>query len=583
MKQWIKRVPDLSAVVSRFPIVAGIMALFTLIIIVLDPGSSDENIGRLLVGLVIAAYVGFCVTIIGEAKQGSPRYVLQVVLAIIIAALAWFSERLHINLFMAVAAVLLALGNMVLWRKGRDDLHVWDFTHKIWTGAVFATVGSIIFLIGIFAIQAALKSLFGIKIDDLMEDFILPIGFGFLAPLYWLSTVPKTDEDYQELYDKPGFVSQAVAFFGTWLLSPLTLIYALILLAYAGKIILAGSLPKGEIAGLTTPFLVIGTLTWLVLEPPFIKDKFLAKLFRRSWFFLSIPAALLLAVSVWVRIYNYGLTVERFALAMAVLWALGVGLWFTIGPKTKRDIRYIPGLACLLFIIGTFTAQGFSLMSQGARLNNNLKPAGIVSAENTITTDKIIDKKAAQNVKGAIEYMFRQNGERGLKHILGRYGYEGEISRKAVMEALGIDNLKMPNRYSSKYKQRNYNSQNKPVNIKDYTLLTGLHHAYFSSNFDSVIYNGDVYKIKNKSNRLNFYLKEELLESFDVKDWVKTLPVEELNEDKFVLDTPVIDIFDNEKLTLTLHIQSIDETTHEDGDNNMSITFFMLIKEKEAS
>jgi len=166
---------------------------------------------------------------------------------------------------MAIGAVLLILGNMVLWKKSRDDLHIWDFTHKIWTGAVFATLGSIIFTLGIFAIQAALKSLFGLRINDLTEHLILPIGLGFLAPLYWLSTAPKTDESYQELHDNPGFVSKAVAFMGTWLLSPLTLIYALILIAYGFKIVLAGSLPKGEIAQLTTPFLIIGTLTWLLL------------------------------------------------------------------------------------------------------------------------------------------------------------------------------------------------------------------------------------------------------------------------------------------------------------------------------
>jgi len=84
-----------------------------------------------------------------------------------------------------------------------------------------------------------------------------------------------------------------VLFMGTWLLSPLTLIYALILIAYGFKIVLAGSLPKGEIAQLTTPFLIIGTLTWLLL---------------------SIPAAILLAISIAVRIDEYGFTTERIAL-----------------------------------------------------------------------------------------------------------------------------------------------------------------------------------------------------------------------------------------------------------------------------
>ena len=160
------------------------------------------------------------------------------------------------------------------------------------------------------------------------------------------------DEPYDELIDNPGFVSKAVAFLGTWLLSPLTLIYAVILLAYAIKVLVAGALPKGEIAQLTTPFLLIGTLTWLVLEPPFIKEKALAKLFRKVWFPISIPAAIMLAIAVFVRVGEYGFTPERVLLMLIVSWSLGLGFWFAFGPDDKRDIRIIPGFGAALLFIG---------------------------------------------------------------------------------------------------------------------------------------------------------------------------------------------------------------------------------------
>ena len=239
LKRWVGRVPDMSAVMSRFPIAVALMAIFTLIIIIENHVSNNEPLGRMLVGLIIAAYLSFSITVAREAKGQSRLIPVQILMAIAVAALAWFSKELRINLVMGMGAALLLLGNVVIWRKSRDDLHVWDFTHKIWTGAVFATVGSIIFTAGIFSIQFALKSLFGLSMNELTERLLLPIGLGFLAPLYWLSTVPKTDESYQELYDNPGFVSKAVAFLGTWILSPLTLIYALILIAYGVKIILA--------------------------------------------------------------------------------------------------------------------------------------------------------------------------------------------------------------------------------------------------------------------------------------------------------------------------------------------------------
>ena len=182
------------------------MAIFTAIWVFTDRWSQHESLGRMLVGLVIAAYLSVIITLGREGQKLSKLIFMQIILAAIIALLFWFSKELRLNLAMPVGAVLLLLGNAVLWKKPRDDLHVWDFTHKIWTGAGFAFLGSIIFFLGVMAIQEALKSLFGLNIRDLTEHLLLPIGLGLLAPLYWLSTVPRVDEPYDDclLYTSPS-------------------------------------------------------------------------------------------------------------------------------------------------------------------------------------------------------------------------------------------------------------------------------------------------------------------------------------------------------------------------------------------
>ena len=360
VKRWFTRFPDLGAVLTRFPVTILCMAIFTCLFIVFkDQLNNDayEMVGRLLLGLLLAAYVTVSMTLAGEGRGTPRKFVLQALAVLGICGLAWVSKALKLNLFMLIGAAVLLLGNSILWRRPRNDLHVWDFTHKLWTGAGFAAAGSFIFMLGLFAISSALKSLFGVNMNKLVEDIILPIGFGFLAPIYWLAVLPPVDEDYSELYENPGFVSKAVAFMGTWLLSPLTLIYALILLAYSFKIVIAGELPKGEIAQLTTPFLLVGTTAWLVLDPPFAKDKWLARVFRRFWWLLSIPAALMLLTAVWVRVGEYGFTPERILLSAIVVWSLGLALWFGFGPKEKRDIRFIPGAAAGLLVAAAFSVS----------------------------------------------------------------------------------------------------------------------------------------------------------------------------------------------------------------------------------
>ena len=106
LNRWFGRAPDISAVVTRFPIAVALMAIFTLIIIVFDNFGDNEPLGRMLAGLIIGAYLAFCITIAREAKSKSPAYFLQIGLAILLAVITWFSKELRFNLPMAIGAVL---------------------------------------------------------------------------------------------------------------------------------------------------------------------------------------------------------------------------------------------------------------------------------------------------------------------------------------------------------------------------------------------------------------------------------------------------------------------------------------------
>ncbi len=580
LKRWVGRVPDMSAVIARFPIAVLLMAIFTAVLIFIDTSSWDEELGRSMFGVIIAAYLCVCVTLAREAKKQHRLIPLQLISSMIIIVLAWFSETLRLNGLMAVGAVLLLLGNMVIWRKSRDDIHVWDFTHKIWTGAIFAVVGSVIFTLGLLAIQAALKSLFGLSINELSERLLFPIGLGFLAPLYWMSTIPPTDETYQELYDNPGFVSKAVSFLGTWLLAPLTLIYAAILLAYGVKIALAGSLPKGEIAQLVTPFLIIGTLTWLLLEPPFVKTKMLAKVFRKAWFPISIPAALLLAVAVFTRVNEYGLTPDRIALIFAVLWALGLGVWFSFGPKEKRDIRLIPASASLLLVFGVFGAGWLSIANQSARLDTYLSAAGITA---DMQTD-IKDNEAAQKAKGAIDYLYRKNGKEALKKSLAKAGYKDRpINLDSIYESLKLQNVKSPSRYPKElYQSQRYDRGKGKIDVSGYDSLHGIFRLYTNERA-RIIVDLETITVRYSEDKFEFtriddgsISDRETLHSFDLIGWAASLPDDNANEGKISYDGSPLKVYQDETTRISLVIDSLSRWSGEEGDMNMNLEFYLL-------
>ena len=575
LKRWFGMFSDMDDVVKRFPVPVAAMAVFTLIIIFKDAFPQVEKMIRLLSGLVLGGYLCVSYVLASESHQKRPQLTLQICIVVISTALAWLSKALQLNLPMAIGAAVLLLGNAVIWRKNRNDLHVWDFTHKLWTGAIFAAAGSVIFTWGIFAIMMALQSLFEINIRKLAEHFLLPVGLGFLAPLYWMATLPPVDEDFDELYENPTFVSKAVAFMGTWLLSPLTLIYALILLAYGLKIVATGELPKGEIAKLTTPFLIVGTLTWLVLDPPFTKSKALAQLFRKLWWPVSIPAALLLAVAVIVRISEYGITPQRFALIGLVLWTLGLAGWFTFAPKARRDIRFIPGFASVLLTLGALGAGWLSLANQDSRFKSNLKVSGIVSSDGSVSDYS--DIEASRRAKGALRYLMNNGGESRVEKTLSRVSVSvdsDKMSLASVEKALGLEKVSTINRWS-RQDEISFSREEKAIPIAGYDTLRGPFSVYSNNRINKLTDSTDALTLYVDDGILSAIMGEETF-TFDIGQWIDA---QNFTVGEVEIQDPSITIVNRDDLQVTLIITRFNSwTNHRDGEDasHINMSFYLL-------
>jgi hypothetical protein len=219
---WIRRfggrLPDFEAVVRRFPIPLAIMAAFTVWIIANNHSDiwSNRDAEYIASGFILAGYVAVIVKLIAERRELSRLIggLVGIGLALIAFLLSYFARELDFTTVMAIGAAIVFLGNAAAWRVGRQDRNVWNFTQKLWTGALFATVGSVIFALGMVSISEAVKALFGVDIDKLTYETILPIGLAFLAPLYWLGTLPNYGEaeDVTEL----SFEARALSFLGLW-------------------------------------------------------------------------------------------------------------------------------------------------------------------------------------------------------------------------------------------------------------------------------------------------------------------------------------------------------------------------------
>lgn len=594
-------IPDAQGVIRRFPLATLMITCFAVLVTIEANDHnffSDETLMRLVGGTVLAAYLSVILTLVGEGR-GKPIPVITKALIVGAALLvSYFFRELAFITPMAIGAAILWLGSAPLWQQKRDDVAVWDFTHKIWTGVIFTIAGSIIYLIGAFAISAALKSLFGVNINNFVEDWMLPIGLAFLAPMAWMSMIPKTDEDDSDSLRNPGFISRAVGFLGTWILAPLTLVVALILAAYMGKIIIQQSVPNGEIAGLVTPFLIIGTLTWLILDPPFIQEKRLARWFHKFWFPLMIPAALLLAFAVFVRISNYGWTIERYLLVLASIWGLGIAIWFSVKGAERRDIRIIPGFAALLLAIGSigpWGADGVSAISQNARLVQALNANNMLDAEGHIKPKgeyKLEDKKSAVQARSALDYLLGAKKDKRINKLLAtpidlkmKKGESKWDREKTLRKKFGLENVKVPNRYnntdldydeSTGNFERKYEKERDFIFVADYDYISDVKWINFENKRDfGQSYSIGKYVLKNVRNDLVITENGVEITRFEIVKWFENQPVDEMGA---MLFDPHLVLYSKGDETIAIQIFNTTLLFQESKVSSANLRGYLLFK-----
>lgn len=588
-----KLVPDAQAVFRRFPVAVLMVGLFASVVMMKTNSLlfDDETTIGLIGGTVLAAYLSIILSLVGEGREKPVSLIIHAAVCCVALIISYFFRQFAFVMPMAIGASILFLGSAPFWRADRNDVAVWDFTHKLWTAVIFTVVGSVIYTAGIFSISFALKSLFGLRMDDFVLEFLLPIGLAFLAPVCWMAMLPKHDEDDEDSLRNPGFISRAVGFLGTWILAPLTLIYALILIAYGLKIILAMSLPNGEIGQLVTPFLVIGTLTWLILDPPFIQEKRLARWYGKFWFPLAIPAAILLAIAIFVRIGQYGWTTERYLLVLAAVWAMGIALWFTFRAEAKRDIRIIPGFAALLLAIGSIGPWGadqFSAINQNTRLTQGLKANDMLDANGQLkplADLEITDNEMAVRASGALRYLVkRRKAKRLVAYIPAGDEFEladatstrGRLDMPKFIQRFNLEDVKYPDRYGNSYVYYNYHNDQQSVDIAGYTHLSQSN--YVNLNSDARFVEGKTlgqYQVSSENGRLLVRVGADEISSFDAYNWLKQQPT---SPDNQIDVEPRHVIYASDSIEIAIHITQANITKGGDENSGGSMQYLLMWK-----
>ncbi len=283
----------------------------------------------------------------------------------------------HVWSFLLLAAASHLLYSSVAYIADRDNYNFWEFNRQslanLFVGLLY---GCALWLVGSAALFAV-DHLFELNFSERVYAIWSIVSLVLLSTGYFIAQFPA---DFQFSKEEMVF-DRAYLVLTKYLFIPVTLLYFVILYAYGIKIAVNWSLPKGWVAGLCIAFSLAGIITWLLnYFLPNSHEGALLGWFKRWFWVLTIPVIALLFVAIGKRISDYGITEERYLVAMIAGCFLVNMLYYALVPKHRQRLWFLPitvAVAAIISAYGPLNARDVAIRNQKKLLVRMLTDAGL--------------------------------------------------------------------------------------------------------------------------------------------------------------------------------------------------------------
>ncbi len=370
------------------------------------------------------------------------------------------------------------------WLGDRQLNGFWQFNLALFTRFLTAALYSFVLVLGLALALGAIDKLLGVDVSgDTYVRLVLTVGILFNTWFFLAGVPERLDALEGESAYPPGLKP-----FAQYVLIPIVVVYIAILTTYMIKIIVTRVWPSGWIGWLVSCVAVVGILALLLVYPIATrKENRWISTFARGFYLALLPSLGMLWLAIGKRIGQYGVTEQRYFLAVLSLWLTGIALYY--GIRRSQDIRLIPasllGLALITFA-GPWGAYRVSERSQRHRLVTILE-------RNAMLEDGTVRKPAAP-----VSFEDRREIAATLRYLTGTHGLDavqplfndtlrvtdslpvrrtGDYHAQAIMAALGLDYVQ---RYEMPGEGRlswNVAAPRGPVDLAGFTWLTPLERA----------------------------------------------------------------------------------------------------------
>jgi len=191
-------------------------------------------------------------------------------------------------------------------------------------------------------------------------------------------------------------------------------------------------LPKGLISHLVLWYTAFSLFIIILITPLIKSDKFLGN-FKKYFPYFSIPLIFASLLAIFQRIYQYGITENRYYVLLLIFWLFFCMISFIRNSKVAKIL--ISLILCLVIAVYTpFNAERVSVYSQSQRLKRMLVKYGALKNGKISKITQNLTNRQGNQIYTVIDYIYSRGKSSvkslGLKNSSGKvYEISDDLER----------------------------------------------------------------------------------------------------------------------------------------------------------
>ncbi|TAE89615.1 MAG: DUF4153 domain-containing protein [Bacteroidetes bacterium] len=236
---------------------------------------------------------------------------------------------------------------------------------------------------GLIIALTSLRLLFDINIHEKLYADIWIATICFFNTWFFVGGIPADIDQLENDYEYP----KGLKIFSQYVLLPLLGLYLIILYSYGTKILVLWDWPRGIVSYLIICVSVLGILAFLLLHPygNHSENSWIKKA-AKGYYLLLFPLLVVLFIAIFMRINEYGITINRYVILILGIWLTIVCVYTAIG---NTNIKFIPTSLAILAILISFGPWGMFSISEKSQVNR-LKT--ILEQANILVNNKVVNE-----------------------------------------------------------------------------------------------------------------------------------------------------------------------------------------------